>query len=284
MSLLRILRHDINDGIIKNWYKWLLCIIAFVLMCYNCYRITYGFSMGIFFDVNTEIIHMWIMKGRWPYHYDPNFRETFTVPFEWIFLYVMLAFIIGNYIRQDMEGYGRLMMVQAGSRRTWWLSKTIWVVIVNVLFWGMLWITEIIFCYFKCTVVDNQSVKYFIREYFRDIYDKTDKMYLIVLFLLPVLVGIVQSILQIIVSIIANGELSFAVVSILLIVSSYYSNKFVFHGYSMVQRYCINDRYPDDVVLDEKFGLIYLIILILMLDVAGLKMVSKLNLLENNKD
>ena len=97
--------------------------------------------------------------------------------------------------------------------------------------------------------------------------------------LLPVLVGIVQSLFQIILSIQIGSIPSLVVTSGILVVSTYYSNCFLVHGYAMVTRYYTDDMYPDYVPLDRQFALVYLAVCMLFLIGAGYKVIRKKDIL-----
>lgn len=48
------------------------------------------------------------------------------IPFDWLLLMMLLAYMAIVYPMRDREGFGSLVMVASG-RRVWWLSKCVWV-------------------------------------------------------------------------------------------------------------------------------------------------------------
>lgn len=282
--LLGILSHDVNEGIISYWYKWLICVMTFVFMCFMCETQTEWLGLGGNFNPNSEVFQMWNLMGRRPYYYDPYLQEPFTIPYEWLFIFAMLMFVTGNYVSQDLNGFGLSLIVQSRNRGVWWTSKIIWSVIINVLFWGSLWLVEFVFAVNNNAYYNDDGFGVFVGQYFRELpKDAYNKLYLMI-YLVPFLVGVAQVIIQNLLTIVINSEFSSVLICIVMISSSYYSSGFMIHEYSMIVRYMEDITHPEYIPLDIDNGIIYLCMCILIFSIVGYALIVRKNLINSVKE
>lgn len=280
MKWLRFLNYDIEEGLFRFWKRYLLVILLGVIVC-----AIFQNSMDYFIKLYQEGFSpleygMNAFWGRYPYHYDPDVLDSFQVPFSWIMEYLLLAYCIGSYVAEDMQGLGIQLMTKSGQRFIWWMSKCIWCIVVNLVYFGLIWGVNMAFSWIM--IGDVHIVKHeMLLEacYGREVVQTPVAQLLCMTLLLPVLVGIVQSLFQIILSIQIGSIPSMVVTSGILVVSTYYSNRFLVHGYAMVTRYYTDDMYPDYVPLDRQFALVYLAVCMLFLIGAGYKVIRKKDIL-----
>ena len=280
MRWLRFLNYDIEEGLLRFWKRYLLVILAGVVVC-----AVFQNSMEYFMKMYQEglspleygINTFW---GRYPYHYDPSLMDSFRVPFSWIMEYLLIAYCIGSYVTEDMQGMGIQLMTKSGQRVIWWLSKGIWCIIVNLVYFGLIWGVHLAFSWILTGDVRTMKHEMLIESYYgMEVAQTSVAQLLCMTLLLPVLVGIVQSLFQIIVSIGIGSIPALVVTSGILVVSTYYSNRFLVHGYAMVCRYFTDDMDTDYVPMQVSFGIIYLVICILILMGAGYKIIQKKDIL-----
>lgn len=164
-----------------------------------------------------------LFQGQSPFVFTKGSNNSFEVPMTWFMLYLCLMFCVGDYIRQDMHGFGMYMMVKSRKRSIWWCSKCAWCICVNLL-------------------------------------------------VLPLMVGIIQSLLQMILTVQYSSSAGMVVVFMMLVVSSYYGSRYLPHGYAMITRFFSSDGAD---ALSVRFGLLYLTIWIIALWVIGYIIVRK---------
>ena len=70
-----------------------------------------------------------------------------------------------------------------------------------------------------------------------------------------------------------------SVITFILVLASYYGNRFLVHGYAMACRYYSDSLYPQDEVLTTAFGIPYLICLIVGLVGCGYGIIRKRNII-----
>ena len=281
MKWLRFLNYDIEEGLLRFWKRYLLVILAEVVVC-----AFFQNSMEYFTKMYQEglspleygINALW---GRYPYHYDPTILESFRVPFSWIMEYLLLAYCIGGYVTEDMQGMGIQLMTKSGQRVIWWLSKCIWCIVVNLVYFGLIWGVNLTFSWILIGDVRTMKHEMLLESYYgMEVAQTSVAQLLCMTLLLPVLVGTAQSLFQIIVSNRIGSIPTLVIISGILVVSTYYSNRFLVHGYAMVSRYFTESMYKDYVPLQVSFGIIYLAVCIFILMGVGYKIIQKKDILE----
>lgn len=68
--------------------------------------------------------------------YEPENNSEFSLPVLWLLFYLYGLFLVGGYTQSDLRGVGKKVLLQCGSRRCWWLSKCIWVLVNETLFFA----------------------------------------------------------------------------------------------------------------------------------------------------
>lgn len=104
---------------------------------------------------------------------------------------------------------------------------------------------------------------------------------LVNLLVLPLMVGIIQSLLQMILTVQYSSSAGMVVVFMMLVVSSYYGSRYLPHGYAMITRFFSSDGAD---ALSVRFGLLYLTIWIIALWVIGYIIVRKKMYLAGNRE
>ncbi len=275
MKLLKMLKYDIDEGIFKYWYKWIVlifvCIITvaqghdMVSQVEELYR-----KSASFFELGASTF-----LGIKPFDFSLNSIQKFVLPYEWIMVYVLLSFLVGGHVKGDMEHYGIHMMYKCKKRSTWWMSKFMWCIFVNLLYFGVLWGLHIAFTWVISGEISFSITKPIMQVVNGYLVGADWTARIIIVFVMPVLVGIVHSLIQIVTSIHIGEEPAMVLIGIIMVFSAYYSNALLPSGYSMSIRYASPLVGESFVPLDYEFGLVYLLLLIAVLFVAGLVSVKK---------
>lgn len=276
MKLVRNICYDAEAGVFRFWKRYLLTVVSVIVMC-----IVLRTSMEYFLELYQTgfspleyAIHNFF--GQYPFHYDADNGDSFKVPFVWLVEYGLLAYCIGNYVTEDMHGFGLLLMAKSECRWVWWLSKCIWCIMVNLIHFGIIWGVNIGFSWVMSGDIHFVSHEMLATACFGyDIAQTTEKSLLVMTMLMPFMVGVVQSLIQMILSVKIGEIPSFVAIIGGLVGSAYYSNRFLIHGYAMLIRYYENEMFPEDVPLKVEFGIIYLMIWMIGLMYVGDKIIQK---------
>ena len=93
--------------------------------------------------------------------------------------------------------------------------------------------------------------------------------FIVIVVIMPILAGIVQSMLQILISLFCGDIFAIIVVGFVNVFSVYYSHPLLPAGYSMLCRYTNTHMESKFMPLNYKFGFVYLIILMAGLSLIG---------------
>jgi len=271
-----LFKYDFEEGVIKYFNKFLL-ICPLVLVSIVMFETRTNYIMSIFGESATSLeMGINTFFGRYPFEFDIGKKQIFLIPFEWLIIYAYLAMLIGDYFNNDLNGFGMLVMINSYNRGIWWCSKCLRIVFVSIGHFIVIWGTIISYewiRYGKVSFVKNKQ--YFIETFGTQLNNLNINKLHIMLIVMPILVGIVQSLFQLVLNIYLKSDISMIIILGILVFSSYYSNKYIIHGYSMICRYCANYANYDFNPLDISFGMKYLFLLCVVLYIMGLFMIKR---------
>ena len=118
------IKYDFINGIVHQWKKFLLIAVVYaVLITDFLVRCKTKHFMGQY--TSSDII-LYIFRGmRWIV----DVQTDINIPTAYILPNILIGFAIGNYPFKDINGYGGMVLMRAGKKLVWWLSKCIWAVL-----------------------------------------------------------------------------------------------------------------------------------------------------------
>lgn len=130
MGTLKLIAFDVRNGIVRYWWKYLaaaafsfLFSLAFarqlVLMQGRMDLLVAPSTLG---DCLTNLV---VAIPR--YVFETGFPFVFAGP--WLLTLLLVAYLTLGYPCRDLGGPDRQLVMAAGSRWAWWLSKCVWVVL-----------------------------------------------------------------------------------------------------------------------------------------------------------
>lgn len=271
--IIKFFQHDIRQGLEKHIGRYILAALIGAVACSmidltgEYFRELYGQNLSIW------EYGLYLFQGQTPFVLTKGSVNTFEVPMTWFMLYLCLLFCIGDYIRQDMHGFGMYMMVKSRKRSIWWCSKCMWCIAVNLLYFFSAWMG--IFAYTWVRYGDVSLKDHLILSnmvFGTNFIGVGASDMLLNLLVLPLMVGIIQSLLQMILTVQYNSSAGMVVIFMMLVITSYYGNPYLPHGYSMTARFFSSDGAD---ALSCQFGLLYLAVWMLALWVIGYIVVRK---------
>ncbi|MEG0834992.1 MAG: hypothetical protein RR063_10485 [Anaerovoracaceae bacterium] len=154
MTLFRLIKYDIKNGIFLSWHKLLIGVLYAVSSCIildkqiqNAVDAKY-LSSALNASVFDYLCN--IFKGIDRYNF--NVKGGFQIPALWCLFFVCYFFIIGRYIVNDLYGFGTNILLKSKSRRAWWISKCIWVFTTAFVYYFIIVVTVIVYCGLKNNV------------------------------------------------------------------------------------------------------------------------------------
>lgn len=230
------LKYDLRNGCAVNIKKYALAAAVTLTFCLDYYiRFTQlaefsgltarpGFLEYIFY----------IFAGNKEYN---PIQRSFSFPAIWTLIFVFISYMTLNYPFNDLNSFGRHVLINIRSRRAWWYSKCCWIIasaaIVNII----ILVSSFIFALCSkssfspeisdlCIAVANHSSDYFM----------FNSVCLSVEFLLPFFVTCALCITQLTLSLIVKPNISFMLSVAYIIACAFYKTPFLFLNYSIFVR------------------------------------------------
>lgn len=274
--ILKFMKHDLYEGIFRYKKRFVLLIFLCVTACIMLDRSTEYFRELYGQDWSPLEYGISHFFGRHPFDYDVSHGDTFTVPFEWAAVYLILAYCTGDYIIRDMKGFGMHMMVKSKKRSYWWISKCIWCLAVNAIYFTLVWGVYTAYSWMMHGQAGYDKHLLLLQSSYGDIFESMPLSQLFCMtMLLPFMAGIAQSFIQMILSLICGAAQSMVILTFLLVGSCYYGNPLLPHGYAMVVRYFPSDLVPSFQPNSIRGGILYLCIFIVLSGIGGYMIVRK---------
>lgn len=67
--------------------------------------------------------------------------KLFNPPVEWLIIQFVIAFATGSYAMEDLNTYGRQILLRSRTRLRWWISKCLWATLTAVFCYIVLYAT-----------------------------------------------------------------------------------------------------------------------------------------------
>ena len=255
MKALRILKYDITEGTIKYIFRYLY-IVPFVLV--SCIK----------FDAHN--LYTYYLSGERPSVIEQMFN-------------ICLALLIGGHIKDSTESFGLQVFVKSRTREGWWLSKCIWAILVVVSYICFIVLVIISYDWLRYGDISFERNYYIIPNSYGGQVDQmlTYRKLIMLAVVLPFLVGVVQSLIQMILSLYINTGTALSVVLATLVLATYYPGKLIFYGYAMNIRYTKIESNAVHIPLDYEFGVWYLPMLIIFIMIIGACLIRRKDVLKN---
>lgn len=238
MRFFKLLRYDIIYGIfnVKKLIKFILLAAVILLACLELNGKIIPYNTNVDINMSYGNIMFYILGGVKEFVIDTD--DIFKIPYIWYINHLLILFFNLQYANDDLSGVGQQMIYRAGGRIKWWISKCIWNFVSVTLYYMISLSTIIVFCLIKGNEI-SLSFSSFMRNimYFgpKDLGYETWDIALEVT-LMPFLVTLALSILQMALSLVFKPAFAFIFSSVLLISSAYYMTPFLIGNFSMAVR------------------------------------------------
>lgn len=170
--------------------------------------------------------------------YVPSPDEAFHFPALWLLLFVIALFSTLYYPSESLQGLGVQILINAGGRKGWWLSKVIWNISTVTAYFILAWLLMLTACLgaggdFSFKISD------FILEYYQvHIYESNpaDWRLMLQLIIAPWLVAMAVSMLQMLISLVLQPVFSLIISVSILVSSAYFCHPALIGNYAMALR------------------------------------------------
>lgn len=230
------IRRDVVNSIWLNKYKYLFTVVLFLLFCAYFEMNYVSLSTAGYVESNASFgdIILFIFHGMKVYIPSPGIK--FEIPITWLACQIFVAYLIGNYINQDMTTYGQQYIMRSTHKSYWLIGKMIYCVISVFSFYCIGYITVLGYSLIARdpSITLNFDICAYVSETNIELLSKVDLI--IGIIILPILTSIVLSIGQMTLSIWIKPIYSIISVVVYVCASAYYFSYLLIGNYSMILR------------------------------------------------
>ena len=232
--MLKYIRRDIRFGIVNRSFLFVIAMVfsfVMVLECSETMRVVkemkYMWSNGTVMDY-----FIYSLKGASYYCFDP--KDKFKIPLFWFIFQTGLSYFIAYYAVEDYANNGKLIILAGRSRTLWWISKMIWCVLSVLSYFFVAFISCILFALLRGADMSlNVTDSFFIAHFGYNMTFISHTDLIIIAVVIPIMISIGISLIQVLLSFIISPVTSFAVMCGLYIVSTYYTVWFLPGNFTM---------------------------------------------------
>ena len=271
----KYLLHDLRCGLTAQWLKYLLAFVPFAMLCLRTF--TLANSLAETFpeaDVPAPGYGDYlfaILRNTSHLNYvgQVTLYDDFGLPIRelsfnllWLVPPIFLAFIVSFYPFKDLAGYGQQLLIRSRRRSTWWISKCTWVFACVTLYHGVLLATPALFALATGTMDFMPSVFLQVYASYLDLRTFTPWDMVLYAVLLPWLVCLTHSLVQLTVSLYTQPIYGMMTVCALLVTSVFFPLPILPGNYMSIMRCGF-------YVLDPLVGVLCMAALCIVSVVAG---------------
>ncbi len=239
MKFIRYLPFDFRRGILRNkvllFTPVVIAAVVFLDFTFKAHRyLTDGVMNG-----SVSYGDYWFYLCGGMHEYIASAGNAFRFPVVWIVVFLVIPFLLLNYPFQDMYGMGQQILVRAGKRTSWWLSKCCWNFFGTMLYHLIIQMTGVVLALFFQIKISRQINMDFINLAFDVGHSEilSPSVLPLSVLILPVLVSAAINMLQLTLSLLIRPIFSFFAVAVLFLLSAYRLSPFLIGNYAMAFRY-----------------------------------------------
>ena len=267
MKFIKFFHLDFRRGIHTVWKLYLCEAMLFALLCvdfWNRSRIFLDLYPGTFRSLGD--LALYIFGGMKKFIPTPG--AVFPFPTVWLLVMALACFSSLWYPLEDLYGFGKTLLTACQSRKRWYLAKAMWCGVTVSLYFALGWVVLLLGC-----LAMGGKFTWTISPYMMELMEITDVASTVEewrltlqLTLLPWLVAVTLSQLQLCLSLWMQPVLGWVVSIVALLSSAYYASPLLLGNYAMALR--------DQQVLADgviwQVGALYCMGLLLLCVLAGL--------------
>lgn len=224
-SVFKLIKGDVFRGFYYNRFRYVLVLLMITGIIVMMASRQFGMLDTVFFlQGGYEAVDV-IKNGK------------ITFPYIWMAIQFLVAFMVFNYCNDDCEGVGVDVLIKCKSRGLWWISKCIWNALTVISVYIIEYVVAFFFGVHNKSLDGTINYALFKKMSNKNLPDNQESIYIIIyLMLVPLLVSIAVSLLQMTISIAFNPIIGILVVMALMVLSAFFCNPVMIGNVSMVMR------------------------------------------------
>lgn len=222
-------KYDFKIGFCKDWYK-IFVLIGAVL--FSCIALLYYADFNDLKLGSFDYL-LYLTKA------EPPLEERFQFPFTWFLLQLYLAWLIGKYPFSELHNnHGASVLILGGSRRRWYISKLLWAAMTILSYYLIMVLTVLVFCV-VCKIPITWNLQETYDPQILSLAEPISEKVLFLVLMLPILTSFTVSALQLFLSAWISSVISFFLIAVLFVASTYETTVILFPNCSQLSKYAI---------------------------------------------
>ncbi len=271
----KCLKYDLKCGLLKEYKKYIVAIGLFLII---------GFDFFIkMSDIEITVPDYLFYLFFGMEEYVPSPGNKFRFPALWVAVILYVSYITLYYPYKDLNGYGKNILLNTQSKKTWYLSKCTWVTVSTIIYFLIGFVVLSLFAIISGAEITADVSSKVVLKFIPFITTQqnlfyNDAMYYkvtILHFVLPVIICVMNNLLQLFLSLFIKPFFSFIFTVSYTIASAYYLKSFMLGNYAMIAR---SNIFIDNGV-NFTDGLIISLGVILVVIISGTILFSKQDIL-----
>lgn len=239
MKLWKMCWYDIKNGCLKNIKLLLFPMVYEIVVLFAMMQKVVSYEKyGMEVEKHLGDILLYNFGGMPKYVLSAE--KVFEFPVIWTVFLVLILFATLSYPMTNLQGFGNKVLVKGQNRIKWWLSKCLWNLLCNAIFFGLIIVIILIFCQIKGIPFDmhiNTEMQTVLFEPNADTELVKDAFMpfgeLVLVFLLSVTICQLQMLL----CLWFKPVYSFMIMCMMMLASAYFQSVFLIGNYAMLIRH-----------------------------------------------
>lgn len=277
--MVKLIKYDLRCGIAYN-YKKILMFVLFIIV-YNFIGGNAIIEYSRLNNIKPDVLDFFCYILGGPKFIPEGMLEIYEVPVMWLMIQIFIAYIVGYYAVTDLHKYGQHVLLRSVSRKKWWLSKIVWNAVTVIFMYAIVLCVTVVNAHisgagFQWKLTDEIAIQlcsfYFV--------PKSTNVVLVFIFIMPVIVSLAISSIQMVIALISSPIIGFVVSQSITFLSTIYSTKWLISNYAMLShsRYtCLSD-------IGYKEGIIVCFVVYLISVILGSIYFSYCNILPKSRE
>ncbi len=156
MQILRIIKHDLEEGIWEKRVYFLLPVLLSLFSCSGFHTQLADLRKAGYIQSLGTTMNYWIYMVQKSAPFEFDLYELFTVPIRWVGLFLFLLISLNGYLNNDLKGWGIQVLTHSKSRLAWWLGKVAWCFLFTIAYFTIYFFIIFLFSFSNGTKISLQ--------------------------------------------------------------------------------------------------------------------------------
>lgn len=237
MKFCKLIKYDIVNGILHKVYSYLPLFIVCVFFFVDFYlKVSYYSEYHAESTATITNFLFYFFQGKEPF--TPELDNKFTIPVMWLLIFLYAAYVTLEYPFHNLMEHGTQVIIRVRSKKIWWLSKCLWVLISTCTYFAVLYLIMLILSSFFNIEISFHYADYINESIMGIQFEKTlsSVQVLMLICVLPVMTSVSINLIQLCMGLFFKQIYGFLITAILLFASSYFQSPVAIGNFAMIKR------------------------------------------------